>query len=74
MCIINATGTIRLTSKVLLKMFGYKKGELEGKNVRQLMPNPFSQRHDSYLRNYLNTGKEKILNSVREVVALHKDR
>ncbi len=40
-----------------LKMFGYRKPELEGKNVRLLMPNPFSQRHDSFLKNYMMGGE-----------------
>jgi len=39
-----------------------------------IMPAPFSQRHNGYLRNYLTTGKARILDSIREVVALHKDR
>lgn len=30
-----------------LRMFGYRKGELEGKNISMLMPAPFSQQHDS---------------------------
>jgi len=45
----------------------YKKGELNGKNVSMIMPAPFSQRHNSYLRNYVNTGKGKILDTNREV-------
>lgn len=51
----------------LLKMFGYKKGEIEGKNVSLLMPQPFSNKHNSFLRNYTTTGKAKILNTNREV-------
>jgi PAS domain S-box-containing protein len=50
-------------------MFGYKKGEIEGKNVSLLMPQPFSNRHNGFLRNYITTGKAKILNTVREVCA-----
>jgi hypothetical protein len=42
--------------QLALSTFGYKKGELEGKNVSMLMPNPFSQRHNSYLRNFKTTG------------------
>jgi len=48
-------------------MFGYKKGEIEGKNVSLLMPQPFSNKHNSFLRNYTTTGKAKILNTNREV-------
>jgi hypothetical protein len=35
---------------------GYKKGELEGKNVNVLMPPPFNARHNGYLKAYQNTG------------------
>lgn len=31
------------------------------------MPQPFSNRHNGFLRNYITTGKAKILNTVREV-------
>eukprot|EP00775_Hariotina_reticulata_P007071 gene7071-7284_t len=54
-------------------MFGYSHGQLEGKNVSMLMPQPFSGRHDGYLRNYQTTGKAKILDTLREVVGLHQD-
>ena len=53
--------------QVLLKLFGYRKGELEGKNVSLLMPAPFSTRHSGYLRNYATTGKAKILDTERQV-------
>jgi PAS domain S-box-containing protein len=55
-CIINSSGIIQMANKMLQQQYGYKKGELEGKNVSILMPNPFSGRHNSYLRNYLTTG------------------
>lgn len=45
----------------------YKKGELEGKNVNCLMPQPFSMRHNSYLNNYITTGHAKLLDVTREV-------
>ncbi|WIA28374.1 hypothetical protein OEZ86_010920 [Tetradesmus obliquus] len=71
---INAQGIIQLANKVACAMFGYNKGELEGKNVNCLMPQPFSMRHNSYLNNYITTGHAKLLDVTREVVALHKDR
>lgn len=37
-------------------MLGYKKSEMESKNISMIMPNPFSQRHNSYMRNYVTTG------------------
>ncbi|KAG2446966.1 hypothetical protein HYH02_008120 [Chlamydomonas schloesseri] len=72
--VINAEGTIMMTSQAVQTVFGYTKSELEGVNVALLMPQPFSQRHASYLTRYVTTAEPHILDSVREVVALHKER
>jgi PAS domain S-box-containing protein len=45
-----------VANKQVQKMFGYKKTEIEGKNISMMMPQPFSQRHNGYLRNFVNTG------------------
>lgn len=55
------------------RIFGYSAGEVIGRNVNMLMPNPHQDAHDSYLKNYLRTGERKILGSGREVMAQHKD-
>ncbi|KXZ46877.1 hypothetical protein GPECTOR_40g611 [Gonium pectorale] len=72
--VINMEGTIMMVSQAVQRVFGYAKAELEGANVSVLMPQPFSQRHPSYLARYASTGEPHILDSVREVLALHKDR
>ncbi len=51
-----AQGIIQLANKHALKMLGYAKGELDGKNVSVIMPQPFSARHNGYLRNFVTTG------------------
>ncbi|GFR49210.1 hypothetical protein Agub_g11125, partial [Astrephomene gubernaculifera] len=56
------------------KVFGYLKTELEGGNVSLLMPPPFSQRHNSYLQRYAEGGEPRVLDTVREVLGLHKER
>ncbi len=55
-------------------LLGYGKGELDGKNINMIMPPPFSQRHNRYIRQYIQTGRECVLSSVNTVVALHKAR
>ncbi|GLC59118.1 hypothetical protein PLESTB_001450200 [Pleodorina starrii] len=72
--VIDAEGTIMMVSQAVQKAFGYAKAELEGANVSVLMPQPFSQRHAGYLQRYVSTGEPHILDTVREVVALHKER
>ena len=71
---IDTDGTIGSVNPTCLQMFGYDDAdELVGKNVRILMPKPDSERHDSYLKNHLETGKRKIIGIGREVTALRKD-
>ncbi len=64
---------IKFANKVLLKMFGFKQVEIVGRNVSSLMPEPYSSQHDSYVRQYLTTGKSRVLGTVRAFEALHRD-
>lgn len=57
-----------------LQVFGWDKNDVEGKNVSMLMPPPFSQMHNSFLRAYADSGVANILNTTREVQGLHMDR
>ncbi len=55
------------------EMFGYLNSEMLGKNVRQLMPAPYRNKHDNFIKNYLSTGEAKIIGSGRELTAVKKD-
>ncbi|GIL56338.1 hypothetical protein Vafri_11716 [Volvox africanus] len=72
--VIDAEGTIMMVSQAVQKTFGYTKSDLEGANVSVLMPQPFSQRHTGYIQRYTDTGEAHVLDTVCEVVALHKER
>ncbi|KAG2433266.1 hypothetical protein HXX76_008334 [Chlamydomonas incerta] len=72
--VINSSGIIQMTNKPLQQMFGYKASELEGQNVSILMPAPYCNRHNGYIAAYVSTGQSKVVETVREVVALHRRR
>ncbi|MBF0421473.1 MAG: PAS domain S-box protein [Magnetococcales bacterium] len=67
------TGTIESFNRAATKLFGYTADELIGRNVRQLIPEPYQSRHDGYINNYLESGYSRIINGGREVKGLRKD-
>ncbi len=62
---------IAVTAKVSV-LFGHKKKSLIGSNVSMLMPSPYSEQHDHFVKAYLNGGTSDFVNkTAREVEALH---
>ena len=70
---INPLGTIKFYNPSLAKMFGYHEDELQGANISMLMPKPHCNQHNSYIENYLKTGKNRILGFGREIIGKRKD-
>jgi len=70
---INERGMMEGVNAAARKIFGYEPGEMLGKNIKMLMPDPYAREHDQYLRNYRHTGQRKIIGIGREVVGRRKD-
>jgi two-component system sensor kinase FixL len=64
---------IETTNSATERLFGYKREEMVGRNISMLMPQPFHDRHDSYVKNYMRTGERRIIGIGREVLAMRKD-
>lgn len=71
--IIDNAGIIQLCSKSSERMFGYVAGEMVGRNVSMLMPEPYRDGHDGYLARYRQTGEKQIIGIGREVVGQRRD-
>ncbi|MBW8183836.1 CHASE3 domain-containing protein [Shewanella nanhaiensis] len=55
------------------QLFQYKSDELVGQKVNMLMPSPYRDEHDQYLKSYLTTGIKKIMGKGREIIGTKKD-
>lgn len=73
MITINQHGIVQSYSDNSQNLFGYQANEVVGKNIRMLMPESIGKKHDTYLKNYLETGQANIIGKGRELTARHKD-
>lgn len=71
--VIDVQGTIHCFNHAAESFFGFKLVEVVGKNINNLMPSPFKEKHNDYLQNYVKTGQAKIIGVGRDIVIQHKD-
>jgi two-component system sensor kinase FixL len=71
--VIETDGSVVSFNAAAVRQFGYEPVEVVGRNVKMLMPTPYSEQHDGYLARYLATGERRIIGIDRVVVGRRKD-
>jgi len=73
MVVIDEAGLMVSFSSAAERLFGWTVAEVAGSNVEMLMPSPYREAHDGYIRRYLETGERRIIGTGRIVVGERKD-
>jgi len=73
MIVIDTRGIMQSFSATAARLFGYEAAEAIGQNVKILMPTPYREGHDGYLKNYMTTGERRVIGIGRIVVGRRKD-
>lgn len=71
--VIKHDGTITFFNAAAVRQFGYGPEEVIGQNVKMLMPSPYREQHDGYLKRHLETGEKHIIGTDRVVVGRRRD-
>lgn len=64
---IDPAGVITLFNPAAEAVFGYRSDEVLGRNVTLLMPPPYADEHDRYMRRYRDTGEARAIGRIRTV-------
>ncbi|KAI9334520.1 hypothetical protein DFJ73DRAFT_962976 [Zopfochytrium polystomum] len=64
-------GIILNANPTALRMFGYKRSELIGRKIEKIIPSPFAEMHDTFLRRYLQTGFAKVIDRSRQILGIN---
>jgi two-component system, LuxR family, sensor kinase FixL len=71
--VIDERGMMQSFSSAAERLFGHTAAEMLGQNVKMLMPSPYRDNHDGYIKRYLRTGERRIIGIGRVVVGERKD-
>jgi two-component system sensor kinase FixL len=73
MIVIDVRGEIQSFSVTAERLFGWTAAEALGRNISEMMPQPYRDAHDGYLLRYLTTGERRIIGIGRVVVGERRD-
>ena len=73
MIVIDTNGIIHSFSSAAERQFGYNAAAVIGQNIKALMPSPYRESHDGYIKRYLDTGERRIIGIGRVVVGERQD-
>lgn len=71
--IISETGIVQFVNKKLESVLGFSQIDILGNSINLIVPEDVRPFHDTFLRNYLQSGVSRIIGRGRDVIAMKKD-
>ena len=71
--VIDGNNDIIYFNNAAVRLWGYSRAEVMGRNVKMLIPSEMRANHDSWVTSHRNGGRDKIVGSSREVELQRKD-
>lgn len=71
--VTDGSGVVTLFSPAAERIFGYKAGEILGRNISLLMPKALASRHDALMAKYPGPERSRFIGQSREMTAIRKD-
>ena len=72
--VLDKLGIILYANNLLNSIVGYDKKELIGSSINKIIPKPISDIHNNLILNFYRTGKRKFLDTINNLLALHKNQ
>lgn len=66
-------GQMICVNRAACQLFQYEKDQMQGQNVKLLMPSDIAREHDAYLAHHIATGENHIIGTGRDVEGLRQD-
>ncbi len=73
MVIVNGHGHIALVNAQAEKLFGYRRGEIVGQGISELIPERFRAQHRQHMKGYLKDAATRPMGSGLELFGRHKN-
>jgi PAS domain S-box-containing protein len=71
--VIDERGIVQMVNPQLQTLLGYAADDIVGDNIERLMPMSMAGHHDLYLKQYLETGEQRLMRRGRDLQARRKD-